>query len=594
MDEKFFVTIMNEYYSFKDRLEKRIKKSTFSCKYEDYYLIDENWYNKLEKCFTDYKALKKTNEDSKISKDDISLPEGDPEFINDFPKLVNHLKNNKNIRLVSKRLVEFIYSKNDLKGVNCVYYYAGNNKIIIEYKGMNEKHALLSMTPFEEKINRNKLFILLINKQEKLFLYKNLLSNENDLDIEKSSNFNNIIIPFEDYLTSKHKKNNSYVIKQSEINQGDSSDIFKKELLKVFINIFYYEKSLSLESKGNPLSILNDNQNYYFINHQWLNDYKEFYNYKNLNDSLKLFDQKNSKINYNNLDKYISNITEIYINNRDILNFDSIELSKELKDQENMKPPILKENSIIVKKSFFILSPKIMNSIKKLWFPNVELKILQKEIIIKDKDIIICEFKSIIIGSLSKNLEFIPKKIFSYNLFEIIKFEKKLLLSNSINDYIKLRNCESNLKKIKLDNKEELIIYIIKIPQLENRINRNIDDTNTEEKVIDTEQNNKTKKVGSKKVVKKVIKKIRSQSQLNQVFKKDNTSNSVNKTKTLIIKNANTSQNKDSEKKQSEGKVKKVKKLKRNNSNTDNLIQNSEKRLKNNLLQKAESKNKKK
>ena len=59
---------------------------------------------------------------------------------------------------------------------------------------MNEKHALLSMTPFEEKINRNKLFILLINKQEKLFLYKNLLSNENDLDIEKSTNFINIII----------------------------------------------------------------------------------------------------------------------------------------------------------------------------------------------------------------------------------------------------------------------------------------------------------------------------------------------------------------------------------------------------------------
>jgi hypothetical protein len=584
---------MNEYDTFIDRLEKRFKKSTFSCKYEDYYLIDEDWYNKLVKCFTDYKDLKKSNEDSKVSKDDIHLPEGDPEFIMDFPKLISHLKNNKNIKLVSKKLIEFIYNKNDLKGANCVYYYAGNNKIIIEYKGMNEKLALLSMTPFDEKINKNKLFILVINKQEKLFLYKNLLSNENDLDIEKSTNFNNIIIPFEEYLTSKHKKNNSYVIKISEINQGDFPDIFKRELIKVFINIFYYEKSLSLESKGNTLNILNDNQNYYFINDQWLNDYKEYYNYKNLNDSLKLFDQKNSKINYNNLEKYISNITEIYVNNRNILNFDKTELSNDLKDRENMKPPILNENTIIVKKSFFILSPKIMNLIKKLWFQNVELKNLQKEIIIKNKDIFICEFKSIIIGNLNKDLVFIPKIIFSYNLFEIVKFEKKLLLSNSINDYIKLRNCESNLKKIKIDNKEELIIYIIKSPQLENRINRNNNETNKEEKVINTDQNNKMKKVGSKKVIKKVIKKTRSQSQLNQVFKKDKTSNSLSTTKTLIIKNATTSQNKDSEKKQSEGVVKKVKKLKRNNSNTDNLIQNSEKRLKNNLLKKAESKNKK-
>ena len=58
MDEKFYVTIMNEYYSFKDRLEKRVKNSTFSCKYEDYYLIDENWYNKLENVLKIIKHLK--------------------------------------------------------------------------------------------------------------------------------------------------------------------------------------------------------------------------------------------------------------------------------------------------------------------------------------------------------------------------------------------------------------------------------------------------------------------------------------------------------------------------------------------------------
>ena len=50
--------------------------------------IDDNWNIKLEKCFTDYKDLKKSNENIEVPKENITLPEGDPEFINDFPKLL--------------------------------------------------------------------------------------------------------------------------------------------------------------------------------------------------------------------------------------------------------------------------------------------------------------------------------------------------------------------------------------------------------------------------------------------------------------------------------------------------------------------------
>ena len=79
-------------------------------------------------------------------------------------------------------MIELIFSRDDLKTVNCAYYYTGNNKLIMQFKGINEKNALLLMNPFEENLNKKNIFILLVNKQDKIVLYKDLLSNDNDLD----------------------------------------------------------------------------------------------------------------------------------------------------------------------------------------------------------------------------------------------------------------------------------------------------------------------------------------------------------------------------------------------------------------------------
>ena len=74
-----------------------------------------------------------------------------------------------------------------------------------------------------------------------------------------------------------------------------------KELLKAFIYIYYYEKSL--EEKN---IFLNDNKEmYYLINPEWLEKFKIFYSY----DDIKRILETNKEINnYNNIDSKIERI----------------------------------------------------------------------------------------------------------------------------------------------------------------------------------------------------------------------------------------------------------------------------------------------
>ena len=41
------------------------------------------------------------------------------------------------LKLVPKQLIKTLYEENSLKQCNCVKYYTGNNKLIIEYKDNN-------------------------------------------------------------------------------------------------------------------------------------------------------------------------------------------------------------------------------------------------------------------------------------------------------------------------------------------------------------------------------------------------------------------------------------------------------------------------
>ena len=79
-------------------------------------------------------------------------------------------------------------------------------------------------------------------------------------EIFENVKYNRNIIPFEKYADFNN---------------------FKRDILKILISIFYYEKP----SDKNE-NIFNVYQQYYLISPEWLKEFKEFYNYQNLYELL--------------------------------------------------------------------------------------------------------------------------------------------------------------------------------------------------------------------------------------------------------------------------------------------------------------------
>ena len=113
-------------------------------------------------------------------------------------------------------------------------------------------------------------------------------------------NYNYNIIPFEKYL----------------------------KLLKLLVNIYYYEKSL-LDNKED---IFKENKDYYLINHDWIIKLKNYYN--NFFKSLRIIKTNKEKINYNNLNKFFKSITS----KRNDLNIENNKLFVDIINIEKIKP----------------------------------------------------------------------------------------------------------------------------------------------------------------------------------------------------------------------------------------------------------------
>ena len=58
MEEETFKKVMNGFYSFKQRLINKIKGEYAQSNEEECHIINENWNDKLEKCFNEYKTFK--------------------------------------------------------------------------------------------------------------------------------------------------------------------------------------------------------------------------------------------------------------------------------------------------------------------------------------------------------------------------------------------------------------------------------------------------------------------------------------------------------------------------------------------------------
>ena len=221
MDAQGFIKIMKLYESLKNKLKENINNSFMTLSSGDYYLIEDDFLNELEIKIINY------NKDKFTKKINLSklLPDKKPEIIKNFSDLINCLKNNKSIRLISKELIELINNKLILNNNYYVQYFSCNGKIIIEYKN-NDKNALLLINPYNRSTLKDNIFIIINNNNQQKTLYEELLSKSNNLFQNQINNKN--IIPLNKYDNKKPNNNNNL------INNSDDID-FKKDLLNIAI-----------------------------------------------------------------------------------------------------------------------------------------------------------------------------------------------------------------------------------------------------------------------------------------------------------------------------------------------------------------------
>ena len=199
-----------------------------------------------------------------------------------------------------------------------------------------------------------------------------------------------------------------------------------KDLLTILISIFYFEKF-------KEDSFIPNKYNYYLINANWLQKFKEYYNYQEIYNYLNSLEDKYSHINYDNL----YNCMEDILKDCSLLDIENKEINKELL--------IIKIESVTNK--YYIIHSKILNLIKKIGYEN-NIKINKKEIFKKGVNnyfLIDNNGKDILVGNINNDLIFITKYNLHYKTPEILNQEKTILLEKSIEEYISMRNCKDNI-----------------------------------------------------------------------------------------------------------------------------------------------------
>ena len=380
MNEKYYISIKDAFFNFKDELTKDIESSSISMKNKDCYLIEESWHNEFINNYDKYLENKTNKKIKKIKKKDFLdfLPEILPEFINNFSSIINCLSNNRKMIMISSNLfelIESIYEKEENELIyNKIKYYSGNKKLIIKFKDNDNNKVLLLNNHINGNIiqNINNIFIISVKNKEKNedIIYKQILSEKN---IETKMNVNYNIISLEKYLN----------------------------ILKLLVYIYYYEIFLS---ENNEEDIFKGNEDYYLINPDWVKIIKKCYN--SLFKSLRNIE---IKTNYNNLKKYFIKITSLKNN----LNIKNNKLFEDIMNIEKIKPKNLLKNEILFYQNCYIINSEIMDIIISI-FNNKELDLKNTKIFVKNENIYLICSKNIIIGNLNEKL-FIPNFIISFN-----------------------------------------------------------------------------------------------------------------------------------------------------------------------------------
>ena len=312
--------------------------------------------------------------------------------------------------------------------------------------------------PIYNRLNNN-------NKNLKNITNNNRYERFNQTQTKKMDNFHYIQPEENDELISQNININIHQMLNSEYlnsvndigdNKDDNTNIenynetkFQKEIIKVFIYIYYYEKALSEKN------IFVNKENYYLINPNWISDFKSFYSYNNVKKIL----ESKEKINNDLIDSEIDNVIDMIIK--------KVKLPKKplTYGLQRLSPNLIRyinnnDNNILFIKNGIIFPSKIMHIIKNI---HPEIKhCLKKILIFKNEYIYYINKEKIIVGIFRYSALFIPSYVFIYKSLELEKEEAKIMLSLNINEYLKKRNCDvqSENQILKNENGEEIGSFI--------------------------------------------------------------------------------------------------------------------------------------
>jgi len=240
---------------------------------------------------------------------------------------------------------------------------------------------------------------------------------------------------------------------QSIINEKTSTKNIKNDILYALISIYYYEKALYLNT--NKELIFNEQKTYYFINPNWIIDFKKFYNYQMLCQILKTIKLKGISITYDNFEKNVSLIEEILSQN----NFS-------LKNDENSEKLLIniyasqrKYNNLEYYPFCYIIDIKIKNIIQNYVFQGNKLSLYEKKVFAKNNFIYLNISNNIMSGTLDRNFIFVSNYALFFNSPEILLNEKNFLLNNFFSDYLKYKHIEkfsSNILPLKDENNNKI------------------------------------------------------------------------------------------------------------------------------------------
>jgi len=224
MDEQFINKIIDKYKSFRQNLEEQINNNQIDLQNKECYLIKDNWDNALNRSINSYKSPQKSKYTRNASST-FTLPQQNPEFINDISSFIEYVNKRNKFILISKEFIDLVNEKLNLNlsKNKIVKYYTGKDKLIIEYQDRNENNAILINHPF----SRFPVYFIVKNRN----LYKNILSIKEFNDQIKKEKFNNDIFTKEDYIKNK---NNNYIIKEEVNSYKSNNDTNKGKVIRPY------------------------------------------------------------------------------------------------------------------------------------------------------------------------------------------------------------------------------------------------------------------------------------------------------------------------------------------------------------------------